>query len=52
MESQIAVTSDKYKSKGINVNVWHPVTHIWEYYLNLIIIDIIQYYDRQMRLEY
>ena len=48
MESQIAVTSDKYKYKGINVNVWHPVTHIQEY-LNLNIIDIMQYYDRQMR---
>ena len=33
MESQIAVTSDKYdyKYKGIKGNVWHPVTHIWEY---------------------
>ena len=27
----------------ITINVWHPVTHIWEY-LNLNIIDIIQYY--------
>ena len=36
MESQIAVTSDEYDYtyKGINVNVWHPVTHIREY-LNL-----------------
>ena len=33
MEFQIAV------AKGINVNVWHPITHIWEY-LNLNIINI------------
>ena len=32
MESQTAVA--QYKYKGINVNVWHPVTHIQEY-LNL-----------------
>ena len=31
MECQIAVESEKYKSKGININVWHPVTHIHEY---------------------
>ena len=41
MESQIAVT--QYKYKGIKGNVLHPVTHIWEY-LNLVIIDIIQYF--------
>ena len=54
MESQIAVTNNKYdyKYKGINVNVWHPVTLIREHYLNLNIINIIQYYDRHMRLGY
>ena len=38
-------TRDKYdyKYKGININVWHPVTHIREY-LDLNIINIIQYY--------
>ena len=40
MESQIAVASDKYKYKGINVDVLHPVTHIREY-LNLDISLII-----------
>ena len=42
MECQIAVASDNYdyKYKGINVNVWHPVTPIQEY-LNLNISLII-----------
>ena len=43
--------SKKAVTKEINVNVFHPVTHIWEY-LNLVIIDNMQYYDRQMRLDY
>ena len=39
MECQIAIT------QGIKGNVWHPVTHIWEYLnLDLDINDIIQYY--------
>ena len=37
MECQKAIAIDQcdYRYKGIKVNVWHPVTHIWEYYLNL-----------------
>ena len=46
MESQIAVGSDKYdyEYKGINVNVWHPVTLIQKY-LNLDIILIYNVID-------
>ena len=41
----------KLSHKGINVYVFHPVTHTREY-LNLDVIDNIQYYYRQIRLDY